>query len=64
MDLISIIIMSFLGYFVLALAVIYVQNIHSTELLDSVSPLSKRRKIVYIVSFVIIIALFAIFGSI
>ena len=64
LDLLSIIIMSFLGYFVLALAVIFVQNIHTTEPLDSVSPLSKGRKIVYIASFIIIIALFAIFGTI
>ncbi len=64
LDLLSIIIMSFLGYFVLALAVIFVQNVRTTELLDSVSPLSKKRKIVYIISFVIIIALFAIFGTI
>ncbi len=64
LDLLSIIIMSFLGYFVLALAVIFVQNIHTTEPLDSVSPLSKGRKIVYITSFIIIIALFAVFGTV
>ncbi|MGC8599691.1 MAG: hypothetical protein ACP5LX_01345 [Nitrososphaeria archaeon] len=63
LDLISIIIMSFLGYFVLALAVIFVQNAHRTELLDSVSPLSKGRKTVYVVSFVFIIILFIMFGS-
>ena len=63
LDLISIMIMSFLGYFVLALAVIFVQNAQRTELLDSVSPLSKGRKTVYVISFVIIIILFMMFGS-
>jgi|GEM_PF-1161020 hypothetical protein len=63
LDLISIIIMSFLGYFLFALAVIFVQNVHKIELLDSVSPLSKGRKIVYVICFVTIIALFIMFGS-
>ncbi len=64
-DLLSVIIMSFLGYFVLALIVIFMQRAaYGTDVLDRVSPLSTNRKVAYFVLLIISFALFITFGAV
>ena len=63
-DLISIIIMSFLGYFILALMIIILQNMaYRVEVLDSVSPLSRDRRIIYYCAFAVVTLLFLLLGT-
>ncbi|MGC9209356.1 MAG: hypothetical protein ACP5GH_05910 [Nitrososphaeria archaeon] len=64
-DLLSVIIMSFLGYFVLALIVIFMQRAaYGTDVLDRVSPLSTNRKVAYFILLIVAFALFITFGAV
>ncbi|MGC8568800.1 MAG: hypothetical protein ACP5LW_02205 [Nitrososphaeria archaeon] len=64
-DLLSVIIMSFLGYFVLALIVIFMQRAaYGTDVLDRVSPLSTNRKVAYLILLIVAFALFITFGAV